>query len=374
VIAVNPGGLKAGSYSGTVTLTSAASSLPAQIPVTLVVWDKEPLLTVTPSSVTYTIPISGDPNPPPPVLLQVTSGGVPLNFTVSGSSAVLATPASIPAYARLATLGENEYGITITGGTQTVVVPVTTIVTTSPLAPPLIGSVVNAASQLPGSVAPGEILTIYGFGAGPSNSAGFTLDPSGKVATSLNGAQVLFDGHSAPIIYGSALQANVIVPYEVTGQETTTIALQFGGVMSAAWTIPVAASAPGIFTLGSSGLGLAAVLNQDNSINSASNPAPRGSIIQIYATGEGQTSPSGVTGSVIGTDLKRPEQTVKVAIGGQDAPVQYAGSAGDSVAGLLQVNVVVPQTVVPGATIPISITVGGVPSQSGVTIAVSLAN
>src|ERR1039458_4306249 len=76
------------------------------------------------------------------------------------------------------------------------------------------------------------------------------------------------------------------------------------------------------------------------------------------------------TSSSQSTDLKRPVQTVKVAIGGQDAQVQYAGSAGDSVAGLLQVNVVVPQTVVPGATIPISITVGAVPSQSGVTIAV----
>ena len=44
--------------------------------------------------------------------------------------------------------------------------------------------------------------------------------------------------------------------------------------------------------------------------------------------------------------------------------------ADESGLGLLQVNVVVPQTVVPGATISISVSVGGVPSQSGVTIAV----
>jgi uncharacterized protein (TIGR03437 family) len=162
----------------------------------------------------------------------------------------------------------------------------------------------------------------------------------------------------------------VIVPYEIATRPTTTISLQFGGITSEAWTLPVAASAPGIFTVASSGLGPAAVLNQDNSVNSAANPAPRGSIIQIYATGEGQTSPPGVTGSVTGSDLKTPVQNVKVTIGGQDAMVQYAGSAGNAVAGLFQVNAVIPQAVVPGATLPISISVGGVPSQSGVTIAV----
>jgi uncharacterized protein (TIGR03437 family) len=50
--------------------------------------------------------------------------------------------------------------------------------------------------------------------------------------------------------------------------------------------------------------------------------------------------------------------------------VQYAGSAGASVAGLFQVNAVVPQAVAPGAEAPIAISVGGLPSQNGVTIAV----
>jgi uncharacterized protein (TIGR03437 family) len=375
VIAANPAGLKAGTYSGTVTLTSPASPLPATIPVTLVIWDKEPALTVTPLSVTFIVPLENEYLESQPLPLQVTSGGVPLNFTVSGkagSPAAFTTPASIPVYpdGLGGALGADQYDIAISGGTQKIVVPVTTIGTTSPLAPPFMGAVVNAASQFPGPVSPGEILSIYGFGVGPSNTAGFTLDPSGKVATLLNGAQVLFDGRPAPMIYGSAPQANVIVPYEVDGQATTTIALQFAGVTSAAWAIPVAASAPGIFTLASSGIGPAAVLNQDNSVNSASNPAARGTIIQIYATGEGETSPHGVTGSVIGTGLKTPVLGVKVTIGGQDAVVQYAGSAGASVAGLLQVNAVVPQAVAPGAAVPIAISVGGVPSPSGVTIAV----
>jgi uncharacterized protein (TIGR03437 family) len=375
VIAADPTGLQAGTYRGTVTLTSLASPLPAKIPVALVIWDKAPALAVTPPSVTFTIPLVNAYQESQVLQLQVASGGVPLSFTVSGTAvlpAVFTTPASIPAYpdGLGGALGADEHDITFTAGTQKIIVPVTTIVTTSPLSPPFMGAVVNAASQLPASVAPGEILTVYGFGVGPSNTAGFTLDASGKVATSLNGAQVLFDGRPAPMIYGSVWQANVIVPYEIAAQATTTISLQFGGVTSAAWTIPVAASAPGTFTLSSSGLGPAAVLNQDNSVNSASNPAPRGSIIQIYATGEGQTSPQGVTGSVTGTDLKTPVLHVNVTIGGQDAVVPYAGSAGAAVAGLFQVNAVVPQAVAPGAAVPITISVGGVPSQNGVTIAV----
>jgi uncharacterized protein (TIGR03437 family) len=356
VLRADPTGLKAGTYSGKVTLTSPASALPAAFPVTLVIWDKEPVLAVNPSRVQYTVVLGENPNiPPGPQTIQVTSGGVPLNFTqgfpeVVGSGGLWTTPAAVPAPSSgIATLGVSEYDITISGGSQKAVVPVTTVVTTGPLTPPFLGTVVNAASQIVGPVAPGEIITIYGFGAGPSNTAGFTLDAAGEVATNLNGAQVLFDGKPAPMIYGSATQANVIVPYEVAGQATTTVALKFGDLTSGAWAIPVAATAPGIF----------AALNQDNSVNGAGNPAARGSVIQIFATGEGQTSPAGVTGSVTGSDLKMPLAAVKVTIGGQDAVVQYAGSAANAVAGLFQVNAVVPQGVATG-TAEIKISVGGV--------------
>ncbi len=303
------------------------------------------------------------------------SGGVPLNFTanfpgVPASGALLTTPASVPAPSSgITSLGTSEYDITLLAGTQKLVVPVTTIVGTSPQVSPFLGSVVNAASQLAGAVAPGEILTIFGFGVGPSNPAGLTLDSAGKVATGLNGAQVLFDGRPAPLLYGSAAQVNVIVPYEVSGQPATTIVLQSGSLQSAAWTLPVAPTAPGVFTVGSSGVGTGAVLNQDNSLNAPNNPAAPGSVVQIYATGEGQTSPAGVTGTVAGSHANTPLQTVKVTIGGQDATVPYAGSSAGSVAGLLQIN-----AVIPGGSLRVRPTCVSpwedVLSQAGVTIAV----
>ncbi len=375
LITANPAGLATGTYSGTVTATSTLQG-PVSLPVTLVIWNQRPAFTVTPASITFTIPDGAllFPNQ----MLQVTSG-VPVNLAVgfgsfSSTPLTYTTPASIPVAPFFGPpCRANQacvYNITITSGSQTVVVPVTTIPTTSAAEPPFLGSIVNAASQIPAAVSPGEILTIYGFGAGPSNTSGFTLNAAGNVATSLNGAQVLFDGNPAPMIYGSAYQANVIVPYEVANQAATTIALQYGGVTSGGWSVPVVASAPGIFTIGSTGLGQGAVLNQDNSVNSASNAAPRSSVIQIYATGEGQTSPPGVTGSVIVTDLKRPVLPVTVSIGNQNAVVQYAGSSGEAIAGLLQVNAVVPQSVTPGVAVPIVVSVGGVPTQGGVTIAV----
>ena len=98
----------------------------------------------------------------------------------------------------------------------------------------------------------------------------------------------------------------VIVPYEVAKQPSTTIEVISGNTKSTARGVAVAPSAPAIFSLASTGTGQAAVLNQDNSVNGLSNPAPRGTMVQIFATGEGQTSPPGITGSVTGSNTKSP--------------------------------------------------------------------
>lgn len=131
-------------------------------------------------------------------------------------------------------------------------------------------------------------------------------------------------------------------------------------------------SAPGIFTIDPTGTGQGAVVNQDGSVNSAANPADRESVISIYATGEGQTSPAGVTGSVTQSN-KIPLLPVTVTIGGTAAAVQYAASAPGEVAGVLQVNAAVPQSVTPGSAVPVIVSVGEIASQPNVTIAVKQA-
>ncbi len=138
----------------------------------------------------------------------------------------------------------------------------------------------------------------------------------------------------------------------------------------AEWGIPLAAAAPAIFTLDASGTGPGAILNQDSSVNSAANPAARGSVIQIFGTGQGLTSPPSITGA-IGTAAGNPAVLpVKAAFGGVDAIVQYQGAAPGLIAGALQVNVLVPLNAATGDAVPLTISIGGVASQPGVTVAV----
>jgi hypothetical protein len=132
----------------------------------------------------------------------------------------------------------------------------------------------------------------------------------------------------------------------------------------------VAATAPALFTADSSGKGPGAILNQDLSYNSAANPANPGDVVVLYCTGEGQTTPAGVDGLLAtGSTLPKPVANYSVTIGGQAATVLYAGAAPGLVAGVMQVNVQLPAGL-PGGSQPVVLTVGGVASQAGVTVAV----
>jgi uncharacterized protein (TIGR03437 family) len=235
--------------------------------------------------------------------------------------------------------------------------------------PPTLAAVVNGASFTPVALAPGELISIFGMGIGGAPTT-FTLDVRGNLPTSISGKQVLINGKAAPLLYVSANQINAIVPYEVGTSGTATIQVVSNGLQSASWGVPAAPSAPAIFAVDSSGVGQAAVLNQDNSLNGASNPAGAGSVVQIFATGGGQTVPASVTGTLAGNSLDTTALPVTVTIGGADAPVMYHGSAPGEVAGLLQVNAVVPTGITPGPAVPIIVTAGGKQSQGGVTIAV----
>ena len=113
------------------------------------------------------------------------------------------------------------------------------------------------------------------------------------------------------------------------------------------------------------------MLNQDGSLNGPSHPAPIGTIIVLYATGEGQTSPPGMDGQVTGTTLPKPVLPVKVLIGNQAADVLYAGEAPGEIAGVMQLNVTIPPGVQPGNSVPVVLQVGNASSPAGVAVAVS---
>ena len=253
------------------------------------------------------------------------------------------TPDTISVEAYAAQTGEYQGEVLVTWAKGTIHVPVTFLVHPSASTPPpLTAAIVNGASQAPGPLAPGEIFTIFGLRVGPA-PMGLQLDSSGKVATSLNGTQVTVDDVAAPLIYVSPGQLNAIVPYETGVSGVARIRVTSNSQVSGAWDVPLAGASPAIFATGAAGVGQGAVLNQDSSVNGVGNAAARGSVIQIFATGGGQTSPAGQTGSVTGSSGGAPLLQVKVTIGGIDAPLQFAEPAPDAVAGLLQVNAVVPR-------------------------------
>ena len=209
-------------------------------------------------------------------------------------------------------------------------------------APATLQSVLNGASLLPGPVAPGEIITI--LGSAISSSPG------------VDG--ITFDGLPAPLIYISSDQINAVVPFGIAGHGSTTLDIINAARISTRISLPVASSAPAIFTLGGNGAGRGAILNQDSTVNSPDNPAERGSIIVIYATGAGQTDPPGADGLIPTTVLPKPVLPVSVQVGGAAALILYAGAAPDQISGVLQVNCRVPMASATGPAVPLVLTVG----------------
>lgn len=227
--------------------------------------------------------------------------------------------------------------------------------------------VLNAASLTSGPVAPGEIITLIGSGIGPPIPVQPTLSAT---AASLGGSSVLFDNVAAPLLYAGPSQINAIVPYEIAGNSTTQVLISSGNQLIAGFSMPVAAAAPAIFTQSGGGLGPGLILNQDLTINSPSNPAARGSIVVLYATGAGAMNPVPIDGQATIGPPQMPVLPVSVLIGGAAATVMYAGAAPTLVAGVLQVNCQVPASISPGDSVSVALTVGSISSPAGAVIAV----
>jgi uncharacterized protein (TIGR03437 family) len=143
------------------------------------------------------------------------------------------------------------------------------------------------------------------------------------------------------------------------------VAVSHDGQTSAPFTVAVAPSAPSLFTVNGTGAGQAAAINADGTINSASNPVQVGNYISLYATGEGQTTPPGVDGKLATPPLPTPNLPVSVTVGGLPAIVQYKGGGPGEEAGLMQVNVQIPDGVQPGGYVPVVLTVGDASTTPG---------
>ncbi len=233
----------------------------------------------------------------------------------------------------------------------------------TPAPPQPVMTVVSAASLQAGAIAPGQIVSIFGTGLGPADGIA-----ARQPAVELGGTQVLFNGRLAPMFYAGQNQLNVQVPYAFGEARPCDVQVIVNGTVKARSAVNVVEAAPALFTM-AGGTGQAAALNADGSINSPDNPADRGSIVVLFATGEGQTNPPGFEGRPAVAPAPAPILPVSLRIGDYDAGVLYAAEA-PGLAGVLQVNARVPGGFAPPGVLSVTLQVGSVVSQTGVTIAV----
>ena len=224
------------------------------------------------------------------------------------------------------------------------------------------------------AVAPGQLLSLFGTDLAPA--APFT--PTGGVAASSATLGVFFNGIPAPILYSSAQQINVQVPYEIAGQ--TTVQMQVIGKqvplpLSETRTLGVVERQPAIFLSpdasgspfpgytvcgGMVAIGEAAMaLNADGTLNDCTNPAIGGSVVTVFLDGLGQVTPSLATGAI----AQAPPVTLTPGVDAVDsnlAPVvSTTGSLPGSITGVAQVELKLPRSSGPLAPFPVRLTVVG---------------
>ncbi len=234
------------------------------------------------------------------------------------------------------------------------------------LAPPAaIAQIYNAASELPGNVAPGEIVLLEGQSVGPSPSVTSTIPATGGLPTVTNATNpvntttVTFNGTAAPILYAGSGGTAVQVPYEVAGSSSATVVLTVGS-QTAQFTVGVSPTAPGFFTVDLSGKNAIVALNADGTVNSSANPAARGSQITMFATGEGVTAPADSDGVVETTAARVPVAALGVQINGVGVPMPTSGSLPADVSGVLQLTVTIPANLFSTGPVPVVLIAGGV--------------
>ena len=310
LVTANPAGLAAGTYGGTINVTApGVNSAPVAVTLTVA---GPPQFTIAPSQLTFVAPAGGAL--PAAQTLTVSSASGPLAFTAAAGSAWLSvsptsgtTPATLSVSVNPAGLANGVYNGTIDITQAGSVVPQLVMVTLQVgNVTPTIAGVINAASGAVGTVAPGMAISIFGSLLGPQTGVPWTA-PTGDAtaATSLGGTQVLFDGTPVPLLFSMNGQVNALAPFELAGKASTVLTVSYNGATSAAITLPVVADEPGLFTADASGKGQGAILNQDYSINSATNPIAPGSAIMLFGTGGGVTVPPSIDGTL--NPLPTPE-------------------------------------------------------------------
>ncbi|MBI4479698.1 MAG: SBBP repeat-containing protein [Acidobacteria bacterium] len=233
------------------------------------------------------------------------------------------------------------------------------------------GRVVNAASLAPNApVAAGSIVAAFGTELTTLFAAADVV----PLPTVLANITVRMNGILAPLYFISGGQINLQVPWELAGQTQATVQVNSGSIVVPPINVNLATTAPGIFTVNSSGAGQGAIVISNSgvlaapagSISGASTrPARRGEVVTIYCTGLGPVDNRPETGAASPgvPNLATITTPPVVTIGGIQAAADFAGLSAGFV-GFYQVDVAVPANAPLGSAVSVVVSVGGVASNT----------
>ena len=365
-VSANSSGLAPGTYSTSLRFYALMPPPQANTSVTvtifLVVTAPPPVLQVSTSQLQFQYVLGS--TAPPLQAIQVTSSGTQVPFSISVNAAWLTastlrgnTPLTVNVGVNPANMAVGTYSgqaiISSASSTQSINVSLTI----TPDLRPVITSTVNGASFKSG-VGPGAWISIMG-----TNFANTTTGASAPFLPSLNGVSAQLSGvggtYSLLMYYLSPTQINAFVPLEIAPSlfdNTCSISVttSYGTTLFTTHCLPLT---PALFNYGTQHY--ASATHVDGTLVGVipgSSPAQSGSIITLWGTGFGQTTPATTTTSInyagIGGILA---SSVAILVNNEPATVLYAGMVG---VGLYQFNVQLPSDLASG-DYPVVVQIGG---------------
>jgi uncharacterized protein (TIGR03437 family) len=196
---------------------------------------------------------------------------------------------------------------------------------------------------------------------------------NGMLPTTLDGVSVTIDGMPAYVEFISPTQINVLAPDDAT-TGTVQVQVTAAGQQSNSFTAQKQQYSPAFFTF-DNGKYVAALHNSNYSYVGApsliagATPAQPGEVVLLYGTGFGPTDPATPANQLApsGTANPLPANSVQITIGGVAADLIFGGRIAG--AGLYQFDVTVPSGL-PSGDAAVVATIGGVPTQTGVSITI----
>jgi uncharacterized protein (TIGR03437 family) len=382
-VAVNPGNLKRGVYTGRVNV-SLSSTVVRSVQVTAIITPAVPLTAAagerdltgcTParlvathtgltgnfsSPVAWPTPLAvrvaddcGEPVRSAQVVASFSNGDPPLPLRLADPAAGVYSATWVPAgSARQLTITATASAPNLSAATAELIGAVT-----ANRAPTVGRSGVLHAffPQVGGPVAPGTLVEILGQNLAASEATATFPAPD-----TLNGVTVLISGRPAPLLFVSPTQINAQVPFGLAPETPHTVLVATGAALAMPQPLPLNAVQPGI---ASEADAVAVALRADGTAISGQNPARPGELVSLFLAGLGPTEPQVAAGAVSPEDPPaRVTNPVTARVGGREAAVSFAGLA-PGLVGVYRVTIEVPGETAAGLH-EVTIEQGGIVSNA----------